>query len=685
MAHGLTVVQEPQLHQALHGYADGHRQLALSTTLKPRDQKRLLALSDISGPGARLDDDGYLTGYPLAESGFFALGRTWPAAEMPRPGCVWTHTLLIDFTDLAALESLTGLLHLFRRPLGSSAASAYSKQVILPARAQAQLSALAERWVRPVMAGLYGKPKRRIVVDRFGADVDSTVLLLWSQQWPRLRRSFRFCTFAASDRSTDNCIFDLQVLPSLDRSVRTRFAYVVDAENVAPSTGRWLDDAVEDLLHPDGSGLRDFFRRLGADVAAGREAFQPLCRLHRAVTDSHRQRAAVVDAIAILRDELGAKNARTAWATVARVALDRIETLDEQSFAFLWSNLSSLDANTLMSDAVRLGRSAWQRDPSMLVPFLNDEGALRVVVDRTLAELNAAELVAGLAQAPVLRRAALALRPELVGQPAFWTQLDSVDGAFRTARSWPSEATAAAVMMAGRGDLAPRTQQELGSRVILQALRASWYRVGDGIDTWLHASVVDSAAVAQFLATEATIPRPMLHGLTRTLPPDAVQNDYGEDPWIISDRHAVGAIDDAAASFMAAYLLSRALGQRSRCPGELAQLGFESTYTAVASNRLLDEGWRLLESRLPSSAIWFGWDRCQRLRVAVTDLFIDRGLPPGLFARLCENDKLFFLLSDEAAKCKRGRNYLKQVRRFMEDDLDIDFAPRLRVIKRILK
>ena len=86
MAHGLTVVQAPQLHQALHGYADGHRQLALSTTLRPRDQKRLLALSDISGPGAHLSEDGYLTGYPLTESGYFALGRTWPAPEMPRPG-----------------------------------------------------------------------------------------------------------------------------------------------------------------------------------------------------------------------------------------------------------------------------------------------------------------------------------------------------------------------------------------------------------------------------------------------------------------------------------------------------------------------------------------------------------------------------------------------------------------------
>ena len=79
------------------------------------------------------------------------------------------------------------------------------------------------------------------------------------------------------------------------------------------------------------------------------------------------------------------------------------------------------------------------------------------------------------------------------------------------------------------------------------------------MDAWLDASVVDSAAVAEFLATEVNVTRRMLYALARVLRPDAVPNHCGEDPWLISDRHAVGATDDSAASYMAAYLLSRAL------------------------------------------------------------------------------------------------------------------------------
>ena len=180
MADGVNLEPAIRLHQALHGYVDGHCQLALSASLKARDQKRLLALSDLSGPGAYVEEDGYLTGYPLLESGVFALGRTWPAPEMPRPGCVWTHTLLISFTDLAALNNLTALLSMFRRPFGVRAAPEYAKPTTLYTNGPLRFALFAEDWARRVIAGLYGKPRRPIVATRFGRQVDSVVLALWS-------------------------------------------------------------------------------------------------------------------------------------------------------------------------------------------------------------------------------------------------------------------------------------------------------------------------------------------------------------------------------------------------------------------------------------------------------------------------------------------------------------------------
>ena len=684
MAHGVRAGHGARLHQALHGYAEGHRELALSTPLKTGDQKRLLALSDVSGPGGHLGRGGYLTGYPLTESGFYALGRTWPAPEMPRPGCVWTHTLLVDFTDLGSLGSLAGLMGMFRRPFGAGSAPDYGEPITLVSGAGAQPSQFGAAWVRRVLAGLYGMPKSRVVVSRFGDEVDDTVLALWSQQWPRLRRSFKFCTLAARDRSGKGDSFDLQVLPSWDRSVRTRFTGVLDVDVGVPTSGRWLDDAVQDLLEPDGSGLRELFRRLGADVAAGREAFRPFCRLHRSLAAARARPEGVAEAIAVLEDALEGGPSVSARAMVARAGLKQVENVDEKSFRFLWKTLSLLDEDTLRREAVRLGRAAWRREPGLLERCLDDDG-VSVVVDRTLADLDTAELVGGLAVATRLRGPALAQRPELVGEPAFWAQLDSVDGAFQAGKDWDMEATASALMVAGREDLALRAVQEFGSGVILRALRVSWDSVGHVGDTWLQAAVGDRAVVGRFLAGEYAIPKPLIYGLARALPPDAVGNEEGEDPWLVAYRRAVGTIGDAAGAYMAAYLLSRALSQRSRCPGELVQASFESTHAALETGRLQYEGWRLLESQRAWSTTWFEWDRCHWLRANVASLFVEARLAPGLFARLCENDQLFALVASRAAKSKRGRNYLKQVRRFMEDEVGGGFAARVNIIVELLR
>ena len=685
MVNGLKVAKQLKLHQALHGYADGHHELALSRTLKPRDQKILLELSDISGPGGNIGPEGYLTGYPLPESGLFALGRTWPALEMPRPGCVWTHTLLIDFTDLAELVTLTCLLDVFRRPAGANAGPEYIEPASFEPDAQTFVPTLSEGWARQVIAALYEKPERRIVAEHFGNGVDRTVLALWSQQWPRLRRSFRFCTFAVSDRSTKNSNFDLQIVPRFDRSVHTRFEDAVNAETFGHSFDRWLDDAVQDLLHPNGFGLRDSLRGLGADIAMGRGAFRPLCRLHRSLTGGNRQPEAFRNAISILKNELGAKQARTAWETVAKAAFEQLESLDEPSFCFLWENLSLVDTDTLIFDAEQLGKLAWQRDPGMLVHVLDDKGPFQIVIERTLRALDAAELVSGLARAPALRQAALARRPEIVGQPAFWKSLDCVEEVLHASKRGHEGSATLAAMLARRDDLASEVVKAFGSRLVLQVLRASWDILGEARKPWLHPSICDTAAVAEFLSTEPNIPKTMLYGLARTLPPDAVPNEYGEDPWLISHRHAVGKLGDSAASYMAAYLLSRALGQRSRCPGELAQLTFESTHTAAASNRLTEDGWRLFKSRLPKTTPWLRWNRCHQLRVGVADLFINCELAPSIFVELCKDDQLFSLLLHRATKRKRGRTYLELVRRYIVQKGDSRLAARGRMIKKLLR
>ena len=92
------------IQQALHGYSDGHRLISSSVSLSSLDARTMVVMSDLSGPGIKPTPSGYLTGYPLSGAGKYVLARTWIAGEMSRPGCVWTHSLIIDNSDLAAVS-----------------------------------------------------------------------------------------------------------------------------------------------------------------------------------------------------------------------------------------------------------------------------------------------------------------------------------------------------------------------------------------------------------------------------------------------------------------------------------------------------------------------------------------------------------------------------------------------------
>src|ERR1700733_11540174 len=106
------------IHQCLHGYSNGHQLLATSIEL-PADVKRLLLFqSDLTGSNIQPGFENYLTGYPVLNTQYYAVGKTWYASELPRPGCVWTQTLLIELVDLGKIAELVSLANLFSRPSG---------------------------------------------------------------------------------------------------------------------------------------------------------------------------------------------------------------------------------------------------------------------------------------------------------------------------------------------------------------------------------------------------------------------------------------------------------------------------------------------------------------------------------------------------------------------------------------
>lgn len=107
-----------RIEQLLHGYQEGHGRLAGTLfNITPRDSARLSLMSDWSGykdPTGK--DHSYITAYRLEDSGLYVVAKSWYAQEMERPGCVWTHSLLFNPSELTPAFDFRNLQKYFVRP-----------------------------------------------------------------------------------------------------------------------------------------------------------------------------------------------------------------------------------------------------------------------------------------------------------------------------------------------------------------------------------------------------------------------------------------------------------------------------------------------------------------------------------------------------------------------------------------
>ncbi len=196
-----------RIEQTIHGYSDGHHLLATSRELPINAKYAMLALSDMSGRSMVPGFEEYLTGYPVPETSLYAIAKTWYAPEMERPGCVWTHTLLIENRNLGEVPDLACFRLLFRRPVRQSTGHSwdgYHLALEVPDSQQGLCnpSSTPAPVVRSLLMALYGTPDRPVVLPAMDSNrFEELVLAFWSQQWPSLRASFRFCSGAIANRT----------------------------------------------------------------------------------------------------------------------------------------------------------------------------------------------------------------------------------------------------------------------------------------------------------------------------------------------------------------------------------------------------------------------------------------------------------------------------------------------------
>jgi hypothetical protein len=228
--------------------------------------------------------------------------------------------------------------------------------------------------------------------------------------------------------------------------------------------------------------------------------------------------------------------------------------------------------------------------------------------------------------------------------------------------------------------------QWLGPLRVLNVLQARSQRteLAPSVLRWVAYCVKDIYVVADFLRQENAPSLQVVQALANQLDPDTVPNHDGDDPWfttLLKLREELGSLP----LDLAAYGFARALGWSSRSVAELLQMTFEQLHGAVSNVMLEDKAWQLIERRLPWVPEDRRWNRGERLRKIVAEVFVGRRLLPVVFAWMAHNNDLYITLMQEAIERWGGKRFLKSVEAALENAQDESAQSRRELIHGFLR
>jgi len=646
------------VHQAIHGYRDGHRLLSSSTPLSADDARVMLILSDMSGPSMLPGFDEYLTGYPVPGSDLFVFAKTWYAPEMQRPGCVWTHSLLIPRVQLSHV-SAASLLEKMQRPQPAGVEEAAAKPIVLEGdSASPNGNGFRDRAMAAALFGsILGQSRPVIVVVDMAAQIEAVMLQLWEDLWPAERARFSFCTGALMPRSNASTLLDLQAVPRVIPPAQFRksagAALVLDIR--APSKPEaWVDLVIDGAMRGDAKFRTWLENAAGSD--AGRFVVPSLVPIF---SEWHAPNSTARSVITSIANTKGLDP--SARGRLIRMAFDRAST----------------EAGTTCRELLQSLCVDHNIDLAPVAPMLEDQAKklfeqLRAEGVALAISLLGSELTE--VGERVLRSIVLLLVPsdlETFGEPQAHF-LPTIVGANSLLASspvlWNRVGARSGEILAhlGASTLSDEDRVAVVEAILASGLDISvegLVRFGGKIAIFRGLTAMITGQIQLSLSWRATLsaqPDTVLEWVENLTTPSLRHLELGS--WFLSPRAmqarlakvwktgTAGAV--SLVPRVAAFGLTLAFWEGIADSSLLAAC-FQPTYDAASSSCLENDEWDWLREHAPSVSWYRDWDRCERLAAAVARLFEKQS---------ASLEKVFLIVHSRAA--------IKKIAAILDDNRD---------------
>ena len=640
--------------QCLFGYDDGHRLLASSLPLGS-ETSLLTELSDLAPGTVFRQSGGYWTGVPAPALGRYVLMRTWPAPEMSRPGCVWTHALLIDLALLESLDDLSVLQDIPVRPDSLINLGLYREPIDVDlARIENARENLSLAIVKQIIVSLYADGGSVVRVNSPG-ELDEAIFAVWSQQWPRLRRNFRFQTATSSShRASSFSRFDVTAILAPTSTETTQG----DRADMP-----WLVDAALDIQEGTSGKLRQFLRTYGRDVRKQRGSFRPLVEIQKldsqTPTNSGQYLIDIIasafpgleDAKRLKQDIVNGELVSSAQAEIIRFVVlnDGQGLFPDPSIAGI-SKLSALWPKQ-SDELLRLGEVAAESSSGL-------SKSISKVITECIPKKQFWEITTPY---PCIRKSMLLTHPALLTAEEALTLDDAalIDILPLVPReAWGVPELILRLVSRNSEGLARIAFERFPNVSAAQVLSAASRSIDNIAAPWWRELKLRPKLLLQRETLSNVSRASLLYKIADSLgwiTPEVISS--GPGPWLSALESASFDLWDEQADTFNCFILALALRTGGEEGRDAIEKFFHAVHRKVLRSKLDWRGEELLFPLLPNLGWMSNWDLGLRLRIAVARAYVDSGWPASSYAFLSPDKKSRLMLAAAASDVPGGAQY----------------------------
>ncbi len=640
-----------KIDQCLFGYDDGHKLLSSSLSLGA-ELSLLTELSDLAPNTVFGRSNGYWTGIPLPGVGRYVLMRTWAAPEMSRPGCVWSHALLIEPRLLESVDHLSMLQRLFIRPSNNADLARY-REVISGADISTREpdEPHDDAVVKKLLNSLYGKGSPSIDVAA-ADDLATPLFALWSQQWPRLRRNFRFQTAAVRTNSFSSGVrFDITA--SIGNVLE-------ESTSVTDNYPEWVKAASLDVEGGTEGKLRCFLWQYGNDVKRQKGSFKPLVELWLISTHELSLKGAKLGSL-IKRSFPSTEDALALKLDLINGMLIPDAQPDLVRFWLQQDDIPFLPNPSL--DGIERMMKLWPTFSRQLLELAEDASDKNGVIENKIVECVESKILAtnfwDLTQPyPNLQNLMLNKQPELLLEGgALKISTEELMRMLPLLKTQDSRLEDFVFSLICKEDdrLIPPIFNQFPAVAARQVIRAASESRTASIRAWRdelvrHPELLLTREVLGSVSLQSTLYE-YLQQMRLSSP--AVLS-AGSDPWMAAMSNAVDDLWGEKKDILNCSILVLALASDTVGWKGVERL-FQVVHSKILADMLHGEARDILDEWLPELGWFSNWDLGLRLRLKVVDAYIRNRWPIESFNALTQDRSARLMLSEAASDVPGGK------------------------------